>query len=91
MPIRDPVAFTVNENGKPIKMASYACLPSNKEDIKAVLLYIHGMSDYCENYGHFFEGFADQGIAVVCMDQRGMGNSEGLDCSTVDFNIPDNI
>ncbi|GAB7354383.1 hypothetical protein MBLNU459_g4884t1 [Dothideomycetes sp. NU459] len=42
---------------------------------KARLLFIHGFSDHCNNYGDFFTRLTDQGIEVYAFDQRGWGRS----------------
>jgi acylglycerol lipase len=41
----------------------------------ALLLFIHGFSEYVERYDHVFSQFADRGIKTFGWDQRGFGRS----------------
>ncbi|MFT4571618.1 MAG: alpha-beta hydrolase superfamily lysophospholipase [Hyphomicrobiaceae bacterium] len=44
---------------------------------RAVLVLVHGMSEYSGRYGHVFEALSAQGVACVGYDQRGHGLSDG--------------
>lgn len=41
----------------------------------ALLLFIHGFSEYVERYDHVFSNFAERGIKTFAWDQRGFGRS----------------
>ncbi|KAK2592285.1 hypothetical protein QQS21_010005, partial [Conoideocrella luteorostrata] len=45
------------------------------DHIKARLIWLHGFSDHCNNYHHFFTSLAKCGVAVHSFDQRGFGRS----------------
>jgi acylglycerol lipase len=77
MPIIDSFEYKVKDlhSNELIKLTTYE-YPS-KGEAKAVLFYLTGYGDYCENYGYFFDKFAEAGIHVYAFDRRGFGNSEG--------------
>ena len=41
----------------------------------ALLLFVHGFSEYIERYDHVFSRFAELGIKTFAWDQRGFGRS----------------
>lgn len=41
----------------------------------ALLLFVHGFSEYIERYDHVFSHFAERGIKTMAWDQRGFGRS----------------
>ena len=47
------------------------------ENPKAVMTLVHGFGEHCGRYGHMAEHFNNQNIAVVSLDLRGHGKSEG--------------
>ncbi|KAF2109653.1 Alpha/Beta hydrolase protein [Lophiotrema nucula] len=42
---------------------------------KARLVFLHGFSDHCNQYGNLFPALASKGIEVYAFDQRGWGRS----------------
>jgi Lysophospholipase len=47
------------------------------EDIKAILVLVHGIGEHSSRYQSWADKFVNQGIAVFTYDQRGHGLSEG--------------
>lgn len=45
--------------------------------IKAVLILVHGFAEHVGRYEHVAKYFADRGLVVGALDQRGHGRSEG--------------
>ncbi|PXX97900.1 lysophospholipase [Marinifilum breve] len=50
-------------------------LPDN--DVKAVIVLVHGIGEHSSRYHHWAEKFVSKGIAIFTYDQRGHGLSEG--------------
>lgn len=44
---------------------------------KAIVLLVHGAGEHSGRYGHVGEFFAAKGLAVVALDHRGHGHSDG--------------
>lgn len=44
---------------------------------KAVICLIHGMGEHCSRYEHVADFFVSNNLAVMALDQRGHGKSEG--------------
>lgn len=64
-------------NGKGLKLSAYSWKPEKKEDVKALMVIVHGIGEYANRYNEYAEYFSSQGIAVYSMDLRGHGNSTG--------------
>ena len=69
----------MNENMFPvtdgINLYTKNWLPDN--DIKAVIIIIHGLAEHIERYNHVGNSFSLLGYAVEAYDLRGHGKSEG--------------
>ena len=48
---------------------------TSSQDIKATVLFIHGLGEHCNRYNHVFEQFIQNGIKVHSFDQRGFGRT----------------
>jgi alpha-beta hydrolase superfamily lysophospholipase len=46
-------------------------------DPKAIVIIVHGVSEYCERYAHVADYLTGCGYAVYSLDHRGHGKSEG--------------
>ncbi|KAJ3432296.1 monoglyceride lipase [Anaeramoeba flamelloides] len=62
-------------DGLTLKAVSFQ--PEDKETITGVLFIIHGFAEHSMRYQDMAKQMTDAGIAVVSMDQRGHGKSEG--------------
>lgn len=49
----------------------------NPNSPRAVIILLHGLAEYCGRYDHVAEFYNDNDIAVISMDLRGHGLSEG--------------
>ena len=55
----------------------YQCwLPD--EEVKCVLLVVHGITEHSGRYTNLAEYFVPRGYAVYCLDHQGHGQSEGV-------------
>jgi alpha-beta hydrolase superfamily lysophospholipase len=57
-----------------------------EEPIRAVICLVHGMGEHSGRYAHVAEFFNRNGIAVVAMDHRGHGRSQGKKGHTPSYN-----
>ena len=55
----------------------YAVEWETSEIPQAVVAFVHGHGDHCRRYDDWFSTMANAGIAVVALDYRGHGRSEG--------------
>ncbi|MGE5398686.1 MAG: lysophospholipase [Chitinophagales bacterium] len=55
------------------------------EEVKAVLILVHGAGDHSGRYLHVGEFFSQKGLAVLAPDLRGQGDSEGVRGHVGDF------
>lgn len=46
-----------------------------KGDLKALVIFIHGLGEHINRYNHVFDKFAADGIRVIGFDQRGHGKT----------------
>lgn len=60
--------------------------PSEMET-KAVVAIVHGMGEHAMRYQHVADFFNQQGIAVISLDLRGHGTSEGKKGHTPDYEM----
>lgn len=47
------------------------------DEVRALVLLVHGYAEHCGRYDHVAEAFIRQGASVHAYDQRGHGRSEG--------------
>ncbi|MEX2705869.1 MAG: lysophospholipase [Candidatus Freyrarchaeum guaymaensis] len=48
------------------------------EEVRAVIVGVHGLAEYSGRYAHVADHFANEGIAFYALDHRGHGLSEGI-------------
>lgn len=58
------------DDGLELYTKSWKLAAGSGSDTKARVLFVHGFSDHCNNYGGFFEGLVERGIEVFAFDQR---------------------
>lgn len=58
---------------------------SSEDEIKNVLLLVHGHGEHCTRYDHWAERFVKNNYAVLTFDLRGHGKSEGKKGHTPDY------
>ncbi len=67
--------FTIDSRDMKTKLACYAWEP--KEEPKAILVFVHGMTDYALKYAEMAEYLVSEGILVAALDLLGHGKSAG--------------
>lgn len=55
----------------------YAYLWGEPEQVKAIVILVHGLGEHVQRYKHVAAQFNDHGIALLGFDQRGHGQTEG--------------
>jgi len=62
------------------------------ENPKALIFYVHGYGDYSSRYAYVGEFLSERGYEFVALDQRGFGNSEGVEgkIESYEINADDN-
>jgi alpha-beta hydrolase superfamily lysophospholipase len=48
-----------------------------ENDLKKLILLVHGLGEHCSRYDHWAKLFNDKGYSVISMDLHGHGQSEG--------------
>jgi alpha-beta hydrolase superfamily lysophospholipase len=75
-PVYNPIDLKVKgKKGELYRLATYE-YPSHGPT-QAQIFFLPAYGDYCQNYGYFFQKFAEQGMSVYAFDRRGFGLSEG--------------
>lgn len=69
-----PIKFVLTTSDK-LQLNGASCSPPG--EIKAAVVLIHGMGEHFGRYNHVVEFFNSIGYAVIGMDLRGHGNSQG--------------
>ncbi len=67
--------YMTNESGLNIRIDSY--YPKKPTHAHALVMFLHGMSEYGSRYEHIFNYFTDHGIIVVAPTFQGFGLSGG--------------
>ncbi len=69
------LSFEASQNSHRVKLFGQAWRPSS---VKGTVLLIHGFAEHIGNYGQLIKNFAEDGYAVIALDMRGHGLSEGI-------------
>lgn len=56
---------------------TFTAKPDADAEIKASLLLVHGLGEYCRRYDHVIRAMTDAGIAVTAFDHIGHGRTSG--------------
>jgi pimeloyl-ACP methyl ester carboxylesterase len=76
-PERNVVDLTVQQFGKPIKLASFRFSPINPENKRGVIFFLHGFGSFVWAHKRFLMALADGDWETFAIDYRGFGESEG--------------
>lgn len=68
------VRFPIDRKNEKSLLMGHVWLPENA---RATVLFLHGYSEHTGNYSELIHDFLNQGFAVVALDLRGHGLSEG--------------
>lgn len=82
----------LNSSEPVVQLYSKTWIPSG--EIKATVLFCHGMGEHIKRYDHMFEYFRENGIRVTAFDQRGFGetgtkSSSKGDCEDMETLVKD--